>query len=285
MPCSDPNHNKDGINTHYWPPEGSLRIWPCERECGFCSYRARDSSNLRSHVRDIHMGKDYPDVTVQVGQRRPPLFDTAIHGTAHLRAHYEGSAAHKKEKKAAQASAGADHEEAKSSVAGQSDSVFHPESVQSNEASEGITSGGPTAAVKNRPRNIQVTEKAAAAAADGHGRKRKRTAAGKPKPHPQESNPSHSSTKATKHRKLSYFEDSFGSNGAGAEPGQGATRENTVTNGHENPKDKLYTNITNNIAGLLDFADASKLDKIRVYDAANEALKKWLLSHSSSKDL
>ncbi|KAK7546266.1 hypothetical protein IWX49DRAFT_117888 [Phyllosticta citricarpa] len=284
MPCSDPKHiNEAGENIHYWPPQGALRVWPCERECGFCGFRARDSSQLRSHVREVHVGQDYPDVTVLVGQRRPPMFDSAIHGTAHLRAQYEGNSSLQQEQaQAGQTKSNAEQND-DSTEDGQDETDAHqPEPVQSNEASAGADakSNGPSAPVKTRSRNIQVTEKAAAAAADGLNRKRKRAAP--IKSHPHESFPSRKSPRGTT---ASYSETSD-INGAGQ---ASYTKETTVTsgqavNGHNNSTEKLYANITDNIAGLLEFADACGLDKIRVYDAANDALKKWLLSRSSSKD-
>ncbi|KAK7533800.1 uncharacterized protein J3D65DRAFT_457143 [Phyllosticta citribraziliensis] len=281
MPCADANHfDEAGVNRHYWPPEGPLRVWPCERECGYCGFRSRDSSQLRSHVREVHVGQDYPKVTVMVGQRRPPLFDSAIHSTVHLKAQYEGKAPLKEEKRSAgqtkPAALAKQEDESKESLQDETETSHLLEPGQSNE-----TTDGPSASVKTRPRNVQVTEKAAAAAvdaADGLNRKRKRQAP--IKSHPHETYPSRISPKTNQ-----TYTGTPEMNGTDS---TAYTRESTATNGRavngHDPNEKLYANITNNVAGLLEIADAAGLDKLRVYDAANDALKKFLFAKSNSKD-
>ncbi|KAK3079024.1 hypothetical protein LTS18_005931 [Coniosporium uncinatum] len=66
MPC-------DLGHYHPWPASGLLRIWPCERYCGYCIGTHREgkrhgsSSALREHaVCRIHKN-DYPEVVVQKG--------------------------------------------------------------------------------------------------------------------------------------------------------------------------------------------------------------------------
>ncbi|KAK8169393.1 hypothetical protein IWX90DRAFT_429761 [Phyllosticta citrichinensis] len=279
MPCADANHfDEAGVNRHYWPPEGPLRIWPCERECGFCAtFRARDSSQLRSHVREVHVGQDYPKVTVMVGQRRPPLFDSAIHSTVHLKAHYEGKTPLKEEKTSAgqvKPAALAEQEDESKERGQDETAAAHPlEPGQSSDPTD-----GPSASVKTHSRNIQVTEKAAADAVDGLNRKRKRQAP--IKSHPNETYPSRISPKTNQ-----TYNGTPEMNGTDS---AAYTRESTATNGRtvngHDPNEKLYVNITNNVAGLLEIADAAGLDKLRVYDAANDALKKFLFAKSSSKD-
>ena len=58
MPCSNENHR------HEWPDSGTLFICRCENKCGFCSADAEafsTSTTLRTHVKEIHLGGEYPD--------------------------------------------------------------------------------------------------------------------------------------------------------------------------------------------------------------------------------
>lgn len=66
MPCNNPSH------VHVWPDSGKLRIWNCERFCGYCigeaaGTRYMQCSHLRAHVKSSHIAHDKKNVTVEPG--------------------------------------------------------------------------------------------------------------------------------------------------------------------------------------------------------------------------
>lgn len=67
MPCSKPNHNHD------WPTEGTLTIERCEVYCEFCTapddraFKWKLAWFVRRHVREVHIARDFPNLTLSAG--------------------------------------------------------------------------------------------------------------------------------------------------------------------------------------------------------------------------